>query len=247
MKEIRNIVAKKSYQLADQLSVKSTNQFYSTVSYNSSRYMIIGTKTGTTNAAGNVLVSSARDKQGHEIICAFFGNKSRNSTYEDTRKLLDYTFQCQDKKQISLKLSYYDIRYRDSESTIMKLCTKGILQIPESGEFHPADKVNQEYFVDTINKICSTNLKAIQEDTYITVKDFAAILYQNYPIAVSGEEIQKATKETINSLSQEKLPELAALYDTEILLDKYVNNINKCITKEDMIIIAVRLKEYLIN
>ncbi|MFT4146973.1 MAG: serine hydrolase [Mobilitalea sp.] len=247
MKEIRNIVSKKTYTFPARGIINNTNQFYSKITYNTERYSIIGTKTGSTNAAGSVLVSTARDQQGHEIICAFFGNKSRVSTYEDTRKLLDYAFQCQDTKQLSLSLSYYDVRYRESESAIMQLSTAGILTMPESGEFSPAQKVKQGTFVDTINQICNTKLKAIKKKEYITVNTFADILYESYPIKVSEDKIQKSMGqiEVLSNMAQEDVPKLIALFDAQILPVKYYDDINRCITKEDMVLIAVKLKDYI--
>lgn len=247
IKEIRNIVSKKTYTFSDRGILNNTNQFYSKITYSTDRYTIIGTKTGSTNAAGFVLVSTARDQQGHELICAFFGNKSRDSTYEDTRKLLDYTFQCQDTKKISLSLSYYDVRYRDSESAIMQLCTVGILPMSEGGEFHPTQKVKQGIFVDTINQLCNTTLKAIKKKEYITVHTFANILNQIYPTKVSEAEIKNSMNqiEAFANLEQEEVAKLIALFNAKLLPIKYEDNINRYITKEDMILIAVKLKDYI--
>ncbi len=247
MKEIRNIVSKKTYTFPGRGIINNTNQFYSKITYNTERYSIIGTKTGSTNAAGSVLVSTARDQQGHELICAFFGNKSRVSTYEDTRKLLDYAFQCQDTKQLSLSLSYYDVRYRDSESAIMQLSTAGILSMPESGEFYPTQRVKQGTFADTINQICNTKLKAIKKKEYITVNTFADILYESYPIKVSEDKIQESMGqiEVLSNMTQEEVPKIIALFDAQILPAKYYDDINMCITKEDMVLIAVKLKDYI--
>lgn len=58
-------------------------------------YTIIGTKTGTTNAAGYALSATAIDKNGREIICSFFGNATRNKMYENIQALLTYTYKNQ--------------------------------------------------------------------------------------------------------------------------------------------------------
>ena len=78
--------------------------------YSRNQYKIIGSKSGTTNAAGHVFIATAVDQEGHEVICAYFGNVSKESTFASIRKLLDYTFEKAKKGKITLTPSNYDVR-----------------------------------------------------------------------------------------------------------------------------------------
>lgn len=96
---IRRIVAKHKYRVSPvgvkkSFVIKNTNAFY--FSYKklvkNKKYTIIGSKTGTTKAAGHCLVATAVDEKGHEVICAFYGKGSYEQLYKDVRKLFDYAF-----------------------------------------------------------------------------------------------------------------------------------------------------------
>lgn len=109
-KVIRKIVGKATYKTratnkSKSRYLKNTNLFYSSASYSKKLYKVIGTKTGTTAAAGHVLITTAKDAKGHEVICAFFGNSTAQKMYKDIRNLLDYTFQQQNAGSIKLRAS----------------------------------------------------------------------------------------------------------------------------------------------
>ena len=78
--------------------------------YDEDKYTIIGSKSGTTNAAGHVFIATAVDDEGHEVICAYFGNVSKESTFTSIRKLLDYTFRKYHEGKLTLTKSNYDVR-----------------------------------------------------------------------------------------------------------------------------------------
>jgi len=95
--EIRKIVAKSKYRVyqADGTKGKkivSSNLFYGSVSYPKELYKIIGSKTGSTRAAGHVFSATATDTAGHEIICVYMGKGPMKETFEDIEKLLTKTF-----------------------------------------------------------------------------------------------------------------------------------------------------------
>lgn len=97
---IRNIVRKASYTInsfnnGGSKTINNTNRFLRDQWYPKDLYTIIGTKTGTTNAAGYALSATAKDNNGKEIICSFFGNKTRVKMYEDIQALLTYTYKNQ--------------------------------------------------------------------------------------------------------------------------------------------------------
>lgn len=97
---IRTIVAKHKYKVQPigvkkSFVIKNTNAFYFAYKkmVKGAEYEIIGSKTGTTLAAGHALVATARDSQGHEVICAFYGNSTHEQLYKDVKKLFDYAFE----------------------------------------------------------------------------------------------------------------------------------------------------------
>lgn len=61
----------------------NTNQFLIDQRYQNDSYKIIGTKTGSTNAAGYALSTTAIDNKGREIVCTFFGNGTISQMYEN--------------------------------------------------------------------------------------------------------------------------------------------------------------------
>ncbi len=96
---IAKIVAKHKYKVQPvgakkSFTIKSTNAFYGTYKklVKNKKYKIIGSKTGTTRAAGHCLVATAVDEEGNTVICAFYGNGGYERLYKDIKKLLDYAF-----------------------------------------------------------------------------------------------------------------------------------------------------------
>lgn len=116
-KIIRNIVGKSSYTITkfnngSSKTINNTNQFLRDQRYQNDSYKIIGTKTGTTNAAGYALSATAIDNKGREVICTFFGNGTISQMYENIYELLTYTYKNLSTnygwKQIDNKWYYYD-------------------------------------------------------------------------------------------------------------------------------------------
>ena len=96
---IAKIVAKHKYKVQPigvnkSFVIKNTNAFYGTYKklVRNRKYKIIGSKTGTTRAAGHCLVATAVDEEGNTVICAFYGHGGYERLYKDIRKLLDYAF-----------------------------------------------------------------------------------------------------------------------------------------------------------
>lgn len=110
---IREIVKMPAYSIAPRtnnngFSKKSTNRFYSIEPYSREMYTVIGSKTGTTCNAGNVLVTTATDGV-HEVICVSFKNGTRHEAYTETRKVLDYIFTMKNAGNLSLaSLDYHE-------------------------------------------------------------------------------------------------------------------------------------------
>lgn len=253
---IRTIVAKNSYVIPKtsktaKKTIKSTNLFYSTASYSKDLYTIIGTKTGTTNAAGSVLIATAVDDDGHEVICAFFGNAGRTKLYQDVRKLFDYTFTSYQNGTLSLTKGFYDTRYTEYSDLIHQYYEEGLISGNSNGEFKPNSKVTQKSFIATVNKISSGNLSTIDEDKKITVLDFANILYNTYPQTISDTDYEKLVtkieKNSSKELKEADKKALAILYNSNLLPDDFSYNCNTYLTKENMIVIADHMITFLDN
>lgn len=104
---IRDIVSKVKYKVVQAngivgRTITSSNKFYTDVSYPKSKYTIIGSKSGTTNAAGHVFSATANDNKGHEVICVYMGRKSNKATFEDIRKIFNTVFDEQKNGKIDL-------------------------------------------------------------------------------------------------------------------------------------------------
>lgn len=251
---IRNIVAKHTYTLRENTNLKdrvlkNTNRFYTYADYNKDLYTIIGSKTGTTNAAGSVLIATAIDKEGHEVICAFFGNKGREYMYQDIRELFDYVFEGVSNETITLSKGFYDTRFLDSGSMIMECYEKGIICGKTDGSFGAKDMVNQLTFIETVNDISGENLKPITKNKYMTIKDFAQILYLEYPGEITSKKIKKIEDKVVSGteLTKDEMKQIANLYYSSVLYRKYSYHVDAYLTKEDMIMIGYRLAQYTSN
>ena len=85
------------------MDINTTNWFLKGMAYyDHDAYKVIGSKSGTTNAAGHVFIATATDDEGHELICAYFGNVSKESTFASIRSLFDYAFKSSKKGKITL-------------------------------------------------------------------------------------------------------------------------------------------------
>lgn len=181
--QIREVVRKPVYYLPKRgntpsQTLKNTNRFYSTQRYRTDLYTIIGSKTGTTRAAGHVLIAAARDAEGHEVICAFFGKGTASSTYADIRKLLDYIFS----GNRELSPGFYDLWYRPSYQTILKYAAMGLLEVSEEEGFQPDLEADQKTFYTLFGKAAGINgLKGASSRKTMTAVRFIDLIRQCYP------------------------------------------------------------------
>lgn len=248
---IRKIVAKASYKVPKSKNKKAfriynTNPFYR-LDDRKSLYTVIGTKTGTTRAAGSVLIATAKDQDGHEVICAFFGNYGSTQRTKDIKKLLNYTFKQYKKGKLKLIKGFYDTRFLSSNSVIRYYYNKGLIS-GENGCFYPKKEVKEKTFVNTINKITGSNLQAIEEDKNVTILSFAMMYENAYPKECSKEDIEQKISDLkgVDALSEEELNALTNLYTSNILPSDISKNINKTLTKENMVLIAKQLRKKLL-
>jgi len=263
---IRTIVSKSSYTVpktkhTPAFTIKNTNQFLTGFSYNKNLYQVIGGKTGTTKAAGCVLITSAVDKNGHEIICAFFGNQDHAKMYSDIRKLLNYTFKQGKAGKISWKKGFWDVRYRSSESVIRNYYNKGKISV--STRFYPTKQASQKVLIALINQISNHNMQTLKPKAKLSVMDFATIYYaetqaQNTQttsgssITSSDQEISKKERDAArekcigfddrDTLTDQELVILANLVDANILPASVKKRTTTYLTKEQAVLLADKLK-----
>lgn len=266
---IRTIVSKPSYTVpktkhTPAFTIRNTNQFLTGFSYNKNLYQVIGGKTGTTKAAGCVLITSAVDKNGHEIICAFFGNQDHEKMYSDIRNLLNFTFKQGKTGNIPWKKGFWDVRYRSSESVIRTYYNKG--KIPVSTRFYPTKQASQKVLISLINQISNHKMQAQKANAKLSVMDLATIYYTEShspsqdPQATSGssitntdevisqKEIASAKKtckdyDDISTLNNQELIALAYLVDADILPASVKKHTTAYLTKEQTVLLADKLKQ----
>lgn len=114
-KDIIKSITAKAYYTAKDVSGKTgkvavtTNKFYTSIPYSSAMYRIIGSKTGTTKAAGYVFSATAIDQEGREVICAYMGRKSSDDTFKDIKNVLDKVYSAN--KKSKLNISTGDVKF----------------------------------------------------------------------------------------------------------------------------------------
>lgn len=262
---IRKIVSKSSYTVpkakyTPAFTIKNTNQFLTGFSYNKNLYQVIGGKTGTTKAAGSVLITSAVDKKGHEVICAFFGNQDHKKMYSDIRKLLNFTFKQGKSENIPWKKGFWDVRYRNSEAIIRTYYNKG--DIPVSTRFYPTKQASQKVLLSLINQISNHQMQAKNPNNKLSVMDFATIYYEEShsqdTITASGSSITSSSNEIskkelenakdtcmdfddIDTLNEQQLIELAYLVKADILPASVKKHTTTYLTKEQAVLLANNL------
>lgn len=261
---IRNIVSKNTYNVPARkgkpsFKIKNTNGFYSTYKLKGKKYSIIGSKTGTTHAAGRVLIATARDESGHELICAYFGGNTSDNLYNGIEKLLDYAYKQYSNGKTSLVASFWDTRFRDSESIICRHATSGIIPMTANGKFNPENIKNQVYTISLINNISGLGMEA-GSGAALTVADLAASYY-NYintqqenniednipaeethkevPEGLSAEELAVTnTIDNVNSLGIQEQKQIAYLYLSGAMAGVNIKDASHQLTKEEAVVIA---------
>lgn len=248
---IRQIVAKKSYKVpktskSKAFTVHNTNAFYSSVNYDDTVYQVIGLKTGTTKAAGHVLIAVAKDQEGHEVICSFFGKSTDVRKYSDIRNLLSYTFSQYKKGKIQLSKGFWDTRFRSSEKLIQSYADMNLLK-GENGRFYPGQKVTQKDFVTMANSIAKTKLQAKGTGT-LTLQQLADLVNANYPVVLEQSQID-AWMQQLQSVPEDSVQQnaLAVLYEKGILSAKTMPDASHEISREEAVVIADAMKTQLLQ
>lgn len=202
---IRSIVAKNKYKVPARSGkpsfiIRNTNQFYSTYKLKNKTYEIIGSKTGTTSAAGHVLIATAKDKKGHELVCAYFGGNTSVELYGGIEELLDYAFEQNDEGKIKLALGFWDTRYRKSESAVCKYASSEIIPMTANGKFNPERIKPAVFTMDMINKISGLKM-TVEEADSLTVANLAIAYYNTSMEYPDGSSV--ATGGALNATTQQ--------------------------------------------
>lgn len=260
---IRNIVSKNTYNVPARkgkpsFKIKNTNGFYSTYKLKGKKYSIIGSKTGTTRAAGRVLIATARDESGNELICAYFGGNTSDNLYNGIEKLLDYAYKQYSNGKTSLVAGFWDTRFRDSGDVISKHVTSGTIPMTANGKFNPENIKNQAYTINLINNISGLGM-ASGSGTELTVADLAMSYYNyiNTQAESNMEDMQaedkgdtdaeKLTEEEIavtsnidnaDSFNIQEQKQIAYLYLSGAMAGVNIKDARHQLTKEEAVVIA---------
>lgn len=169
---IRSIVRKGSYTIsgdgsANGRTISNTNRFYSIYPYNKDMFTIIGSKTGQTTAAGNVFIATAVDKEGHELICAYFGRDTREQTFHWINNLLTYAFKNYKEGKLTLSKGAYNARYHAGSSAIARSMTAGIFGQNSDGTVDLQAEISQQQAISMIKSCLLPELGKTEIPSYM--------------------------------------------------------------------------------
>ena len=254
--EIRKAVRKKEFTSSNgHVTVSTTNRFLrGSIPYRRSRYQIIGTKSGTTNAGGHVFIATAKDDQGHEVICAYFGTLSVENTFYGMEKLFNYTFDHYDKGKLTLSPSGYDIRSKgEIGAAFTKYADTNSLPTEADGTF----KANQIITRGQLAKMLSGVLdlpdngdlerfSLANSTADPTVLNVADLIQELYPSHLSDREIKDALKKCkdTSDLSDTQKEAYAILVKNKLVSENIIKNPRQVLTRGEALLLADRLTDY---
>lgn len=251
---IRSIVSKASYTIpatskSSKRIIDNTNKFVSSKTYNSKSFTVIGTKTGSTKAAGKALIATAEDAYGHEVICAFFGAENRTQMYSDIYDLFDYTFSGYEAGYFELESNFYDTRLISNSDVFATYYGNGVLTGDGARSFAPNNSATQKMFASIVNRISEASLDPSNPKSITTAVDVAEMLYSVLPYSYNESSYEKTIAKLKNTkgLTKTQLSYLVALYQDKLLPNGYGYDVTKQLTKADAVIFADLFKDYLLS
>ena len=254
--EIRSAVAKSHYDTSNRLvSCNTTNWFLrGMASYDEDEYTIIGSKSGTTNAAGDVFIATAVDDEGHEVICAYFGNVSKESTFSSIRKLLDYTFKKYENGKLQLTSGNYDVRCSDDLGDVYdEYADLGCYPSAKDGLFHPQRAVTRTELAKMlrgVNDLADNAVLDVFEEGNsrgnVTVSRLASLVQELFPEYLTEEEVQEALNgcSGIEELSEEEKEAYALFLKNGLSSDDSCRNAKQILTRKQALLIADKISDY---
>ncbi|MDO4556222.1 MAG: serine hydrolase [Lachnospiraceae bacterium] len=213
LETIRKITAKSHYTIKGTGSqsgrqISNTNWFYTQMPYNDNYFTIIGSKTGTTNAAGHVFIATAIDDDGHELICSYFGKESKASTFSSINSLLTYAFKQYKKGNLTLSRGAYNIRYDEDSLAYTRSMDAEIFSQDSSGCVALDETITQEQAAGMIEAVLAPELSGTRINSYFDqVSASSASCDSDYistalATALPGIEKTAPVKEAIESLPE---------------------------------------------
>ncbi len=253
---IRSAVAKSHYDASNgKASCNTTNWFLrGMASYDEDAYEIIGSKSGTTNAAGDVFIATAMDKEGHEVICAYFGNVSKASTFSSIRKLFDYTFKKYRNGKLQLSASNYDVRCSGELGNVYdEYASLQCYPSGRDGQFHPNRAITRTELATMLRGIDNLNGSAVLDvfekgnrTGTVTVSRLASLIQELYPDHLTEEETENALRGCAGTeeLSDEEREAYAAFLKNGLSSDDSCKNAAQIVTRKQALLIADKLSDY---
>lgn len=256
---IRSAVSKAHYSTQrGGMYVNTTNWFLKGMAYyDHDAYKIIGSKSGTTNAAGHVFIATATDNEGHELICAYFGNVSKESTFASIRSLFDYAFTNYKKGKITLTPSNYDVRSSKKYGSVYsEYSTLHCYPTQKDGLFAPNKAITRKQLGTMLEAMDSLKDNAAvsafvseNENGTITASRFAQLLQELYPTTLSDEKVEKVLSscsgtDTMNETEKEAYASFVA---SSLAVDDSCKMADQYITRGQALLIADKLADYQMN
>lgn len=254
---IRSTVAKSHYDVTSgqELSFNTTNWFLRGMAYyDKDTYKIIGSKSGTTNAAGHVFIATAVDKKGHEVICAYFGNVSKESTFSSIRKLFDYTFKKYKNGKLDLVKSNYDVRCSNElGETYQQYVGLNCYPTGNSGLFHPELAITRTELVKLLKGVDNLKGSAVLDafakgnsKGNVSIARLALLINRLYPSHLAEDKVDEilADSSHTENLSEEEKEALAVFLQNGLAPDDFCKNAMQIITRKQALLIADKISDY---
>lgn len=253
---IRSAVEKSHYDAsAGGMSCNTTNWFLrGMASYDEDRYEIIGTKSGTTNAAGHVFIATAVDDEGHEVICAYFGNVSKESTFSSIRKLFDYTFQKYDAGKLQLTSSNYDVRCsKDLGAVYDTYASLNCYPTSRDGLFHPNRAVTRTELAAMLRGVNGLEESGVLDvfekgnrTGNVTAGRLALLIRDLFPEHLTAEAVEEALAGCTGTegLTEEEKEAFALFIKNGLAVDDSCKNAGQVLTRKQALLIADRLSDH---
>ena len=256
---IRNCVSKAHYQTKKGgVYVNTTNWFLKGMAYyDRDSYRIIGSKSGTTNAAGHVFIATAVDKKGHELICAYFGKVSKESTFASIRSLFDYAFKKYKKGEINLTSSNYDVRNSEKYGEVyQEYVEEHCYPSGSNGLFLPNKAITRQELKKMFGTIDCLEQNGIltsfamgNKNGTVTGKQLALLIQKLYPDSLSAKKEKKMLADCVSTegMSKKEQTAYAAFLANGFGVDKSFDNPNQIVTRGQALLIADLLADYQMN
>jgi len=220
--------------------VKTTNRFYTSLSYDKNLYRVNGAKTGRTTAAANTLVVSAKNKDNIELICVVLKNYDRSQLFAEAKKLLDYGFTLIKNKEIEVTSGFYDVRFNPSKDIINSFHQQGYTGGYADNSFKPLAKASKEEFITIFLRVNHEKIYTLGEywsQPYLDIGVKKKLIDSSwYADRTKGITRKEAIDIISKSIELDCGVEYLELMNEGILSGEYQNN-DREITREEMVVL----------